>query len=627
MTLKFNPFTNRLDITETGGSGGGDVNGPGSSTDNAIVRWNGVSGTLIQNSVATLSDTGDIIANSIDLTVPLDELDGGTAQSSYTTGDILYASGVNTLAKLAAGSDGQVLTLAAGIPSWAASAGGGVTSVSGTANRITSTGGATPVIDISGSYVGQASITTLGTIATGVWTGTTIAVANGGTGATTLTGVLTGNGTGAITANAITQYGVLIGGASNAVGSTAVGSAGQVLQSSGAGVNPAYSTATYPTTATGTGTILRADGTNWVATTSTYPTTNAVSTLLYASASNVMSALATANNGTLVTSNTGVPSILAGPGTTGNILQSNAAAAPSFSTATFPSTATGTGTVLRADGTNWVASTATYPNTATTGDLIYGSASNVYSNLAINAYKGVPVAVGASGIPVYLSPVNYHHYFYDFIGGANNQDVWTSGVINSGSVDWQVPLTNAHPGVVRVTTGNSSASGGAGLNMSSNSGTIGPYICGGGEATFTWYCALSALSDGTDTYTSYMGLSDVNSTFTTFNNGMWFQYTHGTNSGNYQIVCANGGATTTNNSSTAADTSYHRFKIVVNAGATSVSFFIDDSEVANSPISTNITTVSTGIKPFICILKSVGTARRQVNVDYYTSFINLTTAR
>lgn len=62
---------------------------------------------------------------------------------------------------------------------------GMVTSVSGTTNRITSTGGTTPVIDISASYVGQNSITTLGTISTGVWNGTTIAIANGGTGQTT----------------------------------------------------------------------------------------------------------------------------------------------------------------------------------------------------------------------------------------------------------------------------------------------------------------------------------------------------------------------------------------------------------------------------------------------------------
>lgn len=51
----------------------------------------------------------------------------------------------------------------------------GVSSVTGTTNRITSSGGATPAIDISASYVGQSSITTLGTIGTGVWQGTSIA--------------------------------------------------------------------------------------------------------------------------------------------------------------------------------------------------------------------------------------------------------------------------------------------------------------------------------------------------------------------------------------------------------------------------------------------------------------------
>lgn len=55
-----------------------------------------------------------------------------------------------------------------------------VITTTGTANRITVTGGSglTPTIDISASYVGQSSITTLGTITTGVWNGTAIANAN-----------------------------------------------------------------------------------------------------------------------------------------------------------------------------------------------------------------------------------------------------------------------------------------------------------------------------------------------------------------------------------------------------------------------------------------------------------------
>lgn len=46
---------------------------------------------------------------------------------------------------------------------------GGLSSVNGTTNRITVTGGNT--IDIASTYVGQTSITTLGTITTGTWTG------------------------------------------------------------------------------------------------------------------------------------------------------------------------------------------------------------------------------------------------------------------------------------------------------------------------------------------------------------------------------------------------------------------------------------------------------------------------
>lgn len=54
---------------------------------------------------------------------------------------------------------------------------GYVRSVNGVANRTTATSGQNPVIDISASYVGQTSITTLGTVGTGVWNATAITYA------------------------------------------------------------------------------------------------------------------------------------------------------------------------------------------------------------------------------------------------------------------------------------------------------------------------------------------------------------------------------------------------------------------------------------------------------------------
>ena len=57
------------------------------------------------------------------------QLDAKTAKSTLsTTGDIYYASAANTPARLAIGSTSNVLTVAGGVPTWAApAAGGGMT--------------------------------------------------------------------------------------------------------------------------------------------------------------------------------------------------------------------------------------------------------------------------------------------------------------------------------------------------------------------------------------------------------------------------------------------------------------------------------------------------------------------
>ncbi len=133
--------------------------------------------------------------NSINSPLPTSIAHGGTGQTTAvgafdaiapttTKGDVIVYDGSDNI-RLAVGTNGQVITAdssAASGTKWATPAAGTVTSVSGTANRITSTGGATPVIDISAAYVGQTSITTLGTIATGTWQGTVVGATYGGTG-------------------------------------------------------------------------------------------------------------------------------------------------------------------------------------------------------------------------------------------------------------------------------------------------------------------------------------------------------------------------------------------------------------------------------------------------------------
>lgn len=114
---------------------------------------------------------------------------------------------------------------------------GFVTSVSGTANRITSTGGTTPIIDISASYVGQSSITTLGTIATGVWQGTLISATYGGTGLSNPTahGVMIAEGASAMTPIVLSSGQILIGSTGIDPVAAAINSGTGILVANGAG--------------------------------------------------------------------------------------------------------------------------------------------------------------------------------------------------------------------------------------------------------------------------------------------------------------------------------------------------------------------------------------------------------
>lgn len=51
---------------------------------------------------------------------------GGTGQTSYATGDMLYASGATALTKLTVGTSGQCLTSNGSIPTWGSCSGGGI---------------------------------------------------------------------------------------------------------------------------------------------------------------------------------------------------------------------------------------------------------------------------------------------------------------------------------------------------------------------------------------------------------------------------------------------------------------------------------------------------------------------
>jgi hypothetical protein len=125
---------------------------------------------------------------------------GGTNFSSYTTGDILYSSATNTLSKLGIGSTGQVLTVVAGSPAWAAAGGGGmVYPGAGIPNSTGTAWGTSYTISGTGTIVALADSPTFTTAitSTGALQLTGSATVNQNIATTQTTGTLAIGGTGA----------------------------------------------------------------------------------------------------------------------------------------------------------------------------------------------------------------------------------------------------------------------------------------------------------------------------------------------------------------------------------------------------------------------------------------------
>ncbi len=70
-----------------GGGGGGDVEGPASSTDNAVSRFDGITGKLIQDSVVIIDDTG-VVTGVTQLNTDNIRLDDNTISSTNSNFEI-----------------------------------------------------------------------------------------------------------------------------------------------------------------------------------------------------------------------------------------------------------------------------------------------------------------------------------------------------------------------------------------------------------------------------------------------------------------------------------------------------------------------------------------------------------
>jgi len=317
-----------------------------------------------------------------------------TQLTGLTNHSLLVGAGTSTITNLGVAGNGK-------IPIGSNGANPVLANITSTAGTITITNGAGTInLDLAGGGLGIDSLipnsgttnpvfpTELGVV-TLVGTGSITSVGS----LNTLTMQMTG----------LTQYAVLVGAGTDTITKVGpVSSTGAVLMSNGIGSDPGFSTATYPITTT-------------------------VSQILYSSSTNVISGLATANNGVLITSATGIPSILAA-GTTGQVMVATTGSPPTFGTALVAGGGTGATTltgVLLGNGTS-AFSTLTYTSptswtpeiqingssvgltyTTQTGSYMQiGSLVFIWMNVFLSAkgasvgnvtISNLPVSTGASG--------------------------------------------------------------------------------------------------------------------------------------------------------------------------------------------------------------------------------------
>ena len=257
-------------------------------------------------------------------------------------------------------------------------------------------------------------------------------VSEGGTGAQTITGVLTGNTTSAVTGSTVTQYGTLVAGASNTVSSVAPSATpGVPLISQGSSANPAF------------GTVVVAGG-------GTGTTSNAAYSVLCGG-----------------TSSTGAFQTVSGLGDAGQVLTSNGAGMlPTFqdagggggSNVIVTSYTTGSGNhVLDAD-TKMV-----------TVYMFAGGSGGGSGRRGLNTQSSGGGSGGALGAFTTMMPVGY-------FGGAGATVAYVVGTGGAGGTAQSSNSTNGNPG----TAGNASTFGyltttqpGVGSGGTTASGTAG----------------------------------------------------------------------------------------------------------------------------------------------------------
>ncbi len=395
---------------------------------------------------------------------------GGTQWVQTIKGTATIGTGASTRYSVKIGTDDITFTQFSGVSSVTAGAGlvknGNAFDVVGTTDRITVNNDS---IDISSNYVGQSTITTLGTVTTGTWSATTIATNKGGTGLTSFT------------------------------------SGGAVYATS----TSALTTGTLPVTAGGTGAatftsggLLRGNGTSALSVASAADIVAAIGSTAVTNATNATNATNSTNVATTLSSSSSTfyPTFVAST-TNGNQGISNATSLTFVpSTGTLSATVfSGSGASLTSlNGSNISSGTVAFARLA----ALYIGTTTVQSSSTTQALTGISSVTGGTTISVNgAGNAAGSAYGVTIQGGANT----SSGIHSCGSVTITGGAGNATQGIggsISITAGSGSAtSGGGGITINAGAGNTDP--------------AVSLINIGTaNTYAISLGMSGGGTTTT-----------------------------------------------------------------------------------------------------------------
>jgi hypothetical protein len=321
---------------------------------------------------------------------------GGTGLTTYTTGDILYASASNVLSNLPAGSNGQILNLSSGVPAWTAP-----TSFQTSLSGLTPSTSTTGTVTLAGTLGAVSGGTGLTSYSTGdlIYASSATTLAKLGAGSSNL--VLTSNGAGVAPSWQIAP--VTAGVSTVSFGST--------------GLTPATATAGSVTVA---GTLVAANGGTGIA-------SYAQGEMLYANTTTTLDK---------VTANTTVTKKFLSQ--TGN---GTAGLAPSFDqpaatdiTGLAPSATTDTTNASNiTSGTLGVSVGGTGQTTYTDGQLLIGnSTGSTLAKSTLTAGSGITITNGSGSITIAASGGG---------GGTVTSVTGTSPVASSGGATPDISLS------------------------------------------------------------------------------------------------------------------------------------------------------------------------------------------